>query len=160
METFLGITPIQAENIVRLLNELLANYHVHYQKMRNFHWNVYGQQFFELHDQFEQLYTQAHSQIDEIAERVLTLGAKPVSNFSDYLYISNVKEPEGHLKPSQMVAETLKDLETLIVHMNEVVSVASEAGDDGTADLITGFSKFLEKKHWMFRAFLEKTILV
>lgn len=150
MKTFLNIRTEELSTIVKELNVLLANYHVHYQKMRNFHWNVYGEQFFELHDQFEQQYDTAKEQIDEVAERILTLKHRPVSNFSDYLYMSSIEEEQKALRPRDMIEATAKDFEKLIAQMNKTISAAEEAGDEGTADLITGFLRDKEKSHWMF----------
>ena len=74
------------------LNTLLADYHMYYQKLRNFHWNILGKNFFDLHEKFEELYTDARVKIDEIAERILTLRYHPVSNYSEYLKMSNIDE--------------------------------------------------------------------
>ena len=78
--------------IVDHLNDLLANYHVHYQKLRGCHWNIKGSHFFTLHIKFEELYTNAQLTIDELAERILTIGKSPYSTFSEYLEISKLKE--------------------------------------------------------------------
>ncbi len=78
--------------VVVELNTLLANYHIYYQKLRNFHWNVLGENFFDLHNKFEELYTDVRTKIDETAERILTLRYHPMSKLSDYLEISEIKE--------------------------------------------------------------------
>src|SRR6201989_1903662 len=78
--------------VVDHLNDLLANYHIYYQKVRGCHWNVKGQNFFTLHVKFEELYTAALTTIDELAERILTLGKPPVSTFADYIAHAQLKE--------------------------------------------------------------------
>ncbi len=91
------------------LNILLADYHVYYQKLRNFHWNVVGHNFFDLHNKFEEMYNDAKTKIDEIAERILTLRFQPTSNFSDYLKTSNIKEASENTKDMEMVKKLLED---------------------------------------------------
>ena len=88
----ISLTEKAVKPVVDHLNDLLANYHIHYQKLRGAHWNVKGNNFFTLHIKFEELYTQAQLTIDEIAERVLTLGKPPVSTFAEYIKISEIKE--------------------------------------------------------------------
>lgn len=82
----------EVKPVVDMLNDYLANYHIHYQKLRGCHWNVKGQNFFTLHIKFEELYTNAQLTIDEIAERVLTLGKPPHSRFSDYIKNQQLKK--------------------------------------------------------------------
>src|SRR6187402_17349 len=88
----ISLTEKAVKPVVDHLNDLLANYHIHYQKLRGCHWNVKGNNFSTLHIKFEELYTQAQITIDEIAERVLTLGKPPVSTFAEYITISEIKE--------------------------------------------------------------------
>ena len=154
-----SLSPDHTEKIAAQLNHLLAEYHLHYQKLRNFHWNVYGNQFFELHNQFEALYNQARMSIDEIAERILTLQKRPVSNMSDYLYMATIQEEKETLRPTDMVEALLLDFDILIERMNEVIQVAEEAGDTGTADMVTAYLRQTQKSHWMFRAFLRESVL-
>lgn len=142
--------------IVKGLNKVLASYHLHYQKMRNFHWNVYGEHFFELHRTFEELYDDAKEKIDALAERILTLGHNPVSNFSEYLYISDIKEVKGVLPADAMAEETLSDFTILVRNLNECLEDADDADDEGTVDLLSDYIKQTEKKHWMFRAFIRR----
>ena len=140
--------------LVDHINILLANYQIHYQKVRGCHWNVKGHNFFDLHIKFEELYNNAQITMDELAERVLTLGKSPFSTYADYIKVSEIKEikTEG-LSAEKMVAEILGDFQKLIEIEREVIENATEnAGDEGTADMIIGFLKFKEKTSWMFRA--------
>lgn len=151
----LGFTHMETTEIVENLNKLLANYHVHYQKLRNFHWNVEGADFFELHQRFEEQYNEVKVNIDEIAERVRIFGKKPMSTLSEYLKTSEIKEVSDSLTAYQMVREVLKDFEILLSFMMDVTDAANKIGDAGTMDMITTFIKILEKKHWMFTAWLK-----
>src|ERR1700744_6704860 len=101
--------------VVDHLNDLLANYHLHYQKIRGCHWNVKGKSFFTLHVKFEELYTTALTTIDELAERILTLGKAPYSTFDDYIKHSSLKEIDTiGLKDTKMVKAVIDDMAQLI----------------------------------------------
>ncbi|TPN82450.1 Dps family protein [Aquimarina algicola] len=141
---------------IEALNILLADYHMHYQKLRNFHWNVTGANFFDLHEKFEELYEEAKLKIDEIAERILTLRGKPVSNFSDYLNTSNIKEAETTLVDRDMVSEILKDHNALLKQLKIVTEAAEETKDDGTLDLTGTYIAELEKTSWMLDAWNQR----
>ena len=143
--------------IVDQLNDLLANYHIHYQKLRGCHWNVKGSHFFTLHVKFEELYTNAQLTIDELAERILTLGKPPYSTFTEYIRISKLKEINTiGMKDTDMVLAIMDDFSKLIEMEREIMTTTSEAGDDGTNDLINSFMQFKEKNNWMLRSFVGK----
>src|SRR5687768_7600580 len=120
----LGWSTEEIEKISYALNELLANYSVHYQKLRNYHWNVKGSDFFDLHEQFEQQYTEVLENIDAIAERIRVFGKTPLSTLKDYLEISEIKETTSELKSDIMVREILSDYRILLDYMFSVVDVA------------------------------------
>ncbi|WP_353139269.1 DNA starvation/stationary phase protection protein [Pseudopedobacter sp.] len=151
----IGLDDKEVVELVDLLNDLLANYQIHYQKLRGCHWNVRGNDFFTLHLKFEELYNNAQLTIDELAERVLTLGKSPHSTYANYIKVSKIKEinTEG-LAPNKMVEAILEDYKVLIDLEREIIEMASEnVNDEGTADMITGFVKFQEKTSWMLRAY-------
>ncbi len=143
------------ETIVAL-NTLLSDYHMHYQKLRNFHWNVTGPHFFELHTKFEELYEDAKLKIDEIAERILTLRAKPFSNYSSYLKHSNIKESETNLEDHEMVSAILEDHEILLNQLKDVAGKAEDVKDDGTLDITGTYIGELEKISWMLHAWNQR----
>ncbi|WP_343486832.1 DNA starvation/stationary phase protection protein [Allomuricauda sp. d1] len=149
---YLNMNEKEVLPVVMELNTLLADYHLYYQKLRNFHWNILGKNFFDLHEKFEELYSDARIKIDEIAERILTLRYHPVSNYSEYLSMSNIDESTKVLKDTQMVSEILKDHSSLIKQMNKVVKSADEIDDEGTIDLIGAYIRELEKSSWMLDA--------
>ena len=142
---------------VEELNILLADYHLYYQKLRNFHWNIVGKNFFDLHEKFEVMYDDAKMKVDEIAERILTLRYQPVSNCSDYLKHSNLKESESKLSDTKMIDILLDDHGKIIKQMRKTVNVADDNGDEGTIDLLGAYIGELEKTSWMLDAWRMKT---
>lgn len=150
----LGFVKEQSTDIVEKLNALLANYQLHYQKLRNFHWNVKGPDFFDIHEQFETEYNNVKIEIDEIAERIRIFNATPISNLSDYLEHSNIKESPADTPADKMVPTILEDYGILTSFLVEGIECANEHGDLGTADMLTKYLKRIEKRHWMFTAFV------
>tara|TARA_R110001632_G_scaffold162967_2_gene281406 strand:+ start:1754 stop:2215 length:462 start_codon:yes stop_codon:yes gene_type:complete len=138
--------------VVEELNILLADYHLYYQKLRNFHWNVKGHHFFQLHVQFEEMYNDSKIKIDEIAERILTLRFQPLSNYSDYLDKASLKESKSNIKDVDMMEALIKDNDLLLKQMRKTVELASEAGDEGTIDLLGAYIRELEKNTWMLES--------
>lgn len=154
--SYLNLDTSKTKTTVQELNILLADYHLYYQKLRNFHWNIVGQSFFDLHEQFEEMYNDAKLKIDEIAERILTLRFQPRSNFTDYLKMSNLSEASSELEDSEMVKALLEDHGNIITQMRKVVDVADENDDEGTIDLVGAYIRELEKTSWMLDAWLMK----
>lgn len=147
----------EVKPIVDMLNDYLANYHIHYQKLRGCHWNIKGQNFFTLHIKFEELYTNAQLTIDEIAERVLTLGKPPHSRFQDYIKESTIKEINTiGMKDMDMVDAILDDMAQLIAMERELLLATENADDDGSNDMVNRFMQFKEKTTWMLRSFAGK----
>ncbi len=152
----IGLEEKKVKKLATSLNELLANYHIHYQRCRGFHWNIKGTNFFELHARFELYYTDAINRIDLIAERILTLGQPPVSNFSDYLKTSQLKEMEYEIKDMEMVTALIGDFQTLIDLERGIINGGDDMHDDATVDMMTEFIAFQEKIIWMLKSFLSK----
>lgn len=153
---YLHLDRKKVDIVAKNLNQLLAAYQLHYQKLRNFHWNLKSQDFFILHDKFEQFYTDANEKIDDIAERILTLRVRPISQLSEYLKVSQISECPEELDHVQMVEEVLNDYSVLIKLGRNVLSAASEAEDEGTIDMLGGYVGDLEKNCWMLSSYLEK----
>jgi starvation-inducible DNA-binding protein len=150
----LGYSGMDTVKIVKNLNTLLANYQIHYQKLRNFHWNVKGNQFFVLHEFFEDQYTETSKNIDEIAERIRVFGETPISNLQEYLNSAEIKESTADLTGEAMMREILTDYELLLSFMINAVDAAVEIGDVSTEDMINGFVKKMEHSHMMINAWL------
>ena len=154
--SYLNLDTEKTNKTVEQLNVLLADYHLYYQKLRNFHWNVQGTNFFDLHEKFEEMYDDAKLKVDEIAERILTLRHSPQSNLTDYLKITNLEESPSDLDDAKMVDILLEDHGKIITQMRKVVSVADEADDEGTIDLTGAYIRELEKTSWMLDVWTKK----
>jgi len=140
-----------------VLNRQIANFSVLYVKLHHYHWYVQGASFFTLHAKFEELYEEAAGYVDELAERLLALGGQPVSRMADFLKLATVKEASGHEDADAMVAEVADDFRKIAAELEEGIRAADQAGDDATADLLTGIRTSLDKHAWMLRAFAGRT---
>ena len=136
------------------LNGQLASWTVIYTKLHNYHWYVTGSNFFTLHEKFESLYTEAAGYIDEIAERILTIGGKPVGTLKECLELSSIKEAEGSETADDMIRTLLEDFKTLNEEINEIIEKAQEVNDEATSDLFLGIKSSLEQNIWMFNAYI------
>ena len=143
--------------VVMDLNTLLSDYHMYYQKLRSFHWNILGKNFFDLHEQFEDMYNDAQIKIDEIAERILTLRHHPVSKFSDYIKIATVQEESAMISDQKMIETLLNDHKIILAQMSSAIDSAENAGDEGTIDLVGAYIRELEKSTWMLNAWSKHT---
>ncbi|HEX2617737.1 MAG TPA: Dps family protein [Flavobacteriales bacterium] len=146
-------TNTEREQIVAALNELLANYEVHYQKLRNYHWNVKGSDFFDLHVELETQYREAQENIDLIAERVRVFRMRPLSTYAEYLSTSTIAEDGTVPESDKMVKNILADYVTLLDQCVMGVDVAVELHDQGTEKMLKDFIAQIEKHHWMLSAF-------
>lgn len=154
---YLNINDKKLVPVVSELNQLLAEYNVYYQKLRSFHWNVLGKNFFDLHNKFEELYNDAKIKIDETAERILTLRYHPISRFGEYLKMSEIQETSAMITDAKMVDIILEDHQTLLLQMKKVITKADIAGDEGTIDMIGAYIAELEKASWMLDAWNKNT---
>ena len=136
------------------LNGLLSDATVFWYKLHNDHWFVAGEQFFTLHEKYEELYTRWAGVVDEIAERVLTVGHRPVGTLREALEQSEIQERTQDLSASDRVRSTLDDLRLMHDRMGKAIEVAASAGDRGTENLLDDVRDVMEKNMWMLRAFL------
>jgi len=154
---YLNIDNQKVLPVVSELNVLLADYHVYYQKLRNFHWNILGKNFFDLHHKFEEMYNDTKVKIDEVAERIITLKYHPISKLSDYIDVSKIKESSPLLTDEEMVMEIIEDHKTILEQLGKVVDRADKAKDEGTLDLMGAYIRELEKSTWMLNAWSKDT---
>lgn len=154
---YLNIDKKQAESVVNQLNILLADYHIYYQNLRTFHWNILGKNFFDLHQKFEGLYNDTRIKIDELAERILTLRFHPISKISQYLAITNIDEVEVTTDDSDMVTQLIDNHKKILQQMASVLKQADTVGDEGTIDLMGAYIRELEKETWMLNAWNQET---
>jgi starvation-inducible DNA-binding protein len=152
----IGLEVSKTDELAVKLNNLLANYSVFYQNTRGFHWNIKGEKFFELHTKFEELYNDLFVKIDEVAERILTLGYSPDHNFSDYMNVSQVKENKNVTEGRMAVEQILASFKTIIMIQREILDLSAEANDEGTNALMSDYIREQEKLVWMYSAFLNK----
>ena len=150
----IGLEKVDMSAIIAKLNGLLSSYHMYYINVRGYHWNVKGEHFFTLHPQFEELYTTLQVQIDEIAERILTLGGTPLHAYNDFAQHTGIKEDKNVNDGNTCVKGVVTGLQTLIEEQRQVSAVASEADDQGSADLVDAYVQQQEKLVWMYNAFL------
>jgi len=152
----IGLDRSKSEKLAKKLNVLLANYSLFYQNMRGFHWNIKGDKFFELHVKFEELYNDLFLKVDEVAERILTLGAEPEHNYSQYNKISAITESAKVTDGTRAVEQVLASFKTVISLQREILELAADAGDEGTNALMSDYIRLQEKQVWMYSAFLKK----
>ena len=127
----LGWNTEEVEKITHALNSVLANYSVHFQKLRNFHWNVKGSDFFDIHAELEDQYKEALENIDEIAERIRALGLPTPASFKQFSKLSNIKEATNVLSANEMVSELLDDHETICRNIRASLKIVQKANDEG-----------------------------
>lgn len=150
----IGIDSAKAEELVEKLNHLLADYQIFYQNLRGFHWNIQGKEFFELHLKFEEFYNDAVIKIDEIAERILTLGGEPLHSFSDYLNTTSLAESKGVTNGVEGVRIVVQNFAELIQKERAILALAGDAADEGTVSQMSDYITETEKTLWMLNAYL------
>ncbi|MGF9906370.1 Dps family protein [Brevibacillus porteri] len=138
-----------------VLNKQVANWTVLYTKLHNFHWNVKGPHFFTLHAKFEELYNEAAANLDSLAERVLSIGGKPVATLAACLNTASISEAEGSETAEQMVETIARDFSILVDELKLAMETADQADDEATADMLLGIRSGLEKHIWMLKSFLQ-----
>lgn len=152
----IGLDQHKAKKLSDALNELLANYSIFYQNVRGYHWNIKGEKFFELHLKFEELYNDLLLKIDEIAERILTLGHSPNHNYSDYRKLSKIKESSQVTDGRKAIADILESFKAVIILQRSLLELSAEANDEGTNALMSDYIRAQEKLVWMYSSFLKK----
>lgn len=151
----IGLDKAKSEKLAQKLNELLANYSVFYQNTRGYHWNIKGEKFFELHLKFEELYNDLLLKIDEVAERILTLGYSPEHNFTQYHKTSSIKESEKVTDGLKAVRQILDAFKTVITMQRELLNLSADANDEGTNALMSDYIRAQEKLVWMYSAYIK-----
>ena len=151
----IGLDQTKSENLAEKLNLLLADYMVFYQNTRGLHWNIKGEKFFELHLKFEELYNDLLLKVDEIAERILTLGAVPLHTFEDYTKVSSIKSSKNVSEAKESVKLILDSFQTIIVKQRDILTISGDADDEGTNALMSDYIREQEKLVWMYSAYLK-----
>ena len=156
MKPEIGLTSKNAEAVCRILNTLLSDEYVLYTKTRNYHWNVTGQQFDELHKFFQLQYEALNVIVDDAAERARSLGGISFGCLAEFLKHTRIKETAGEeLKAKEMISNLLSDHESIIRSLRmDLEACANKYHDMGTSDFLTGLMEQHEKMAWMLRSFL------
>ncbi|HEU4620739.1 MAG TPA: DNA starvation/stationary phase protection protein [Burkholderiaceae bacterium] len=149
----IGIAPEERSRIVRILNALLADEVLLYVKTRNFHWNVEGPSFSEMHKFFEAQYEQLDEILDEVAERARAIDGRAAGSMREFLQLARLKESPDDLNWKQMVETLLADHQALIRQMRADIQTLDGTSDAGTEDFITGLIEAHEKMAWMLRSY-------
>lgn len=154
MKTYIGLDTGKTKDLSKKLNQLLCNYQLLYINTRGFHWNIKGDNFFELHVKFEELYNDLQLKIDEIAERILTLGFTPYHSFSNYLDNSEVPQAQNVTDGKAALKSILEAFEIIISLQREILELSDDADDEGTNALMSDYVSEQEKLVWMYRSYL------
>jgi len=143
------------QEVVAMLNKQIANWSVLFVKLHHYHWFVKGPVFFTLHLKFEELYNEAALHIDNLAERVLAIGGRPLATMKEYLAVSSIREAAGGEKAAEMVRAIENDFRTVIGELAQGMELAQQAGDETTSDMLLAIHSALEKHAWMLASFNE-----
>ncbi|MEM7254263.1 MAG: Dps family protein [Pseudomonadota bacterium] len=152
----IGISTDERRQIADGLSRLLADSYTLYLKTHNYHWNVTGPHFNSLHTMFEEQYTELATAVDEIAERIRALGFPAPGSYRDYLQLSSIDDEQHNPNAMAMVAQLVRDQETLVRTARSVLPVADAANDQPSADLLTQRMQVHEKNAWMLRSMLDE----
>ncbi|AWV32670.1 DNA starvation/stationary phase protection protein [Paenibacillus sp. FSL H7-0716] len=145
---------VNTTSLEQIMNRQVANLNVLYVKIHNFHWYVKGEQFFSLHVKFEELYNEVTLQMDEVAERLLTIKGSPAATLKEYLELATIQEATGKEDTRGMVQSLIEDFATISEELTEGIELAEETKDQPTSDMFIKIRSDLEKHQWMLRSFL------
>ena len=152
----IGIEAKNLKAVAKLLSDVLANQHVLYIKTRNYHWNVSGPSFMELHTLFEAQYEELARGIDEVAERISKLGEPVPGTMAAFIKSASLKEDSTVPNQSAMISNLVKDHEACIKSLRNGIDDCEEKYEDsGTADMLTGLMRKHETNAWKLRRYLK-----
>ncbi len=155
MKVDIGISEKNRQAVALELNKLLADEHILYNKTKNYHWSIEGPSFMEFHKLYETQYTQLAGVIDEIAERIRTIGHFAEGRLKELLKLASLEEPPAPTNQTEQIENLETDHETLIKRLRKLITEFDEKNKDaGSADFITGLLKQHEKMAWMLRSYL------
>lgn len=155
MEINIGINEEERKKITDELSKVLADSYMLYLKTHNYHWNVTGELFHSLHEQFEEQYTELADAIDEIAERIRALGYRAPGTFKEFNELTSIKEEQEEPEALEMVRKLATANEQVLRTAREALKPANDAEDEATVDLLTQRLHIHSKTAWMLRSHLE-----
>lgn len=139
----------------KILNQYLADVNVLFRKVQNFHWNIVGVDFVQVHLFLETLYTELNGQIDIVAERILSIGGQPLGTMKSYLEVTKISEAENKKIATRDALEQVEvDYTYMLTLLKEIKTCADQENDNGTSALADEYITSLEKTLWMLRSIL------
>lgn len=141
-----------SKEIIKDLNGILADLTIFYQKLRHYHWNIKGPQFFQLHEKYEIVYTELGDVIDALAERIVGLNGVPLHTLAQMLEATSLKEDAEIPAGSEMVSRTIADIDLLTKKLASAIENSEKAEDRTTTNLLDDTKDGLEAHLWMFKA--------
>ena len=154
MKVNIGITEKNRQAVAAALNQLLADEHILYNKTRNYHWSVEGPSFMEFHKLYEAQYDELAEIIDEIAERIRTIGHFAEGRLKELLKLASLEEPAPPTNQGDQLANLISDHEVIINKLRKLITDFDEKNKDiGSSDFATGVLKQHEKMAWMLRSY-------
>jgi len=155
MNVNIGISEKNRAAVAASLNQLLADEHILYNKTRNYHWSIEGPSFMEFHKLYETQYKVLAESIDQIAERIRTIGHFAEGRLKEILKLATLEEPEAPTDQATQIENLETDHETLIIKLRKLINDFDEKYKDiGSSDFVTGLLKEHEKMAWMLRSYL------
>jgi starvation-inducible DNA-binding protein len=150
----IGIENEDRQEIAGGLSRLLADTYTLYLKTHNYHWNVTGPRFRELHLMFEEHYTELATAVDDIAERIRTLGYPAPGTYQEFAKLTTIEEVAGVPSAEDMVRDLVTAHEIVVRTCREILPAAQRADDESTASLVADRMAIHEKTAWMLRSLL------
>lgn len=152
----LGIETESRVEIANGLKQILSNSYLLMIKTHNYHWNIRGTMFMSVHGLTEQFYTDLFEAVDDLAERIRSLGFLAPGSFKEFSHYGEISDNHSHYSDLEMVQDLLESNELVARNCRKLISISSNNGDEATADLLTVRLGVHEKNAWMYRSFLEK----
>ena len=144
------------ENILNNLNAFLSDLNVFYRKLQNYHWNIKGKDFFTVHAKLEEYYNEINTEIDELAEHILSIGGQPLGTLKDYINVSKITEAENKKVDCAIIFnEVINDFSTLLQDVVEIKELADKNEEYKTSALMDEFIENYSKKLWMLKQMME-----
>ncbi len=144
------------QTVANELNQLLADYTIYAQKLKNYHWNVRGKRFFQLHEEFEELYNHAATVTDGLAERISRIGMIPTATLEEYARTTRLEECFEPPTADQMVVDLVGDIESLNQYTANTIAIADDAGDIATQNLLEDLVETQEENAWMLSSWTQE----
>lgn len=140
------------ENIIKELNQFLADLNVFYRKLQNYHWNIKGRDFFVVHSKLEEYYDEINESIDEVAEFILTKNGEPLGTMKDYLEIAKITEAENKkINSEEVFTKIIEDFNYLLNNVKNIKKEADKIEDVETSTFMDEFIEDYNKKLWMLK---------